>query len=342
MKLLQLPTLIRRSIIIIFLPVALILLYSVLILFFLLFCFGLLLSTLTDSRENTFLRLYRVISMITWYLLMECLGVFSAGALWILSGGGLLKNIRWMQRLHGKVQYRWTSGLLFGAKIFLNANIDFPDCSALRSGPMIIISQHRSFFDACIPSVLVGKAKGTLVLRHVLKSELLLSPSLDLFGHRLPNYFVKRKSSNRDQEIGAVRSLGIGLDGDACVIFPEGTFYSQRRFASSLFEIEKTDNERFLRVQNLRHILPIRPGGILALLDATADTDLVVIGHSGFERFSSFRDIFRNVPFTSPIKITLKRIAHTEIPGNDRDRVRFLDEQWQSIDLWNEEIRQFS
>tara|TARA_Y100000741_G_scaffold352318_1_gene324280 strand:- start:330 stop:953 length:624 start_codon:yes stop_codon:yes gene_type:complete len=207
---------------------------------------------------------------------------------------------------------------------------------------MVIISQHRSFFDACIPSVLVGKAKGTLVLRHVLKSELLLSPSLDLFGHRLPNYFVKRKSSNRDQEIGAIRSLGIGLDGDACVIFPEGTFYSQRRFASSLAEIEKTDNERFLRVQNLRHILPIRPGGILALLDATADTDLVVIGHSGFERFSSFRDIFRNVPFTSPIKITLKRIAHTEIPGNDKDRVRFLDEQWQSIDLWNEEIRQFS
>ena len=100
--------------------------------------------------------------------------------------------------------------------------------------------------------------------------------------------------------------------------------------------------DRVLRVQNLRHVLPIRPGGILALLDATADTDLVVIGHSGFERFSSFRDIFRNVPFTSPIKITLKRIAHTEIPGNDKDRVRFLDEQWQSIDLWNEEIRQFS
>jgi len=273
---------------------------------------------------------------------MECLGVFSAGALWILSGGGLLKNVRWMQRLHGKVQYRWTSGLLFGAKIFLNANIDFPDCSTLRSGPMIIISQHRSFFDACLPSVLVGKAKGTLVLRHVLKSELLLSPSLDLFGHRLPNYFVTRKSSNRDQEIDAIRSLGIGLDGDACVIFPEGTFYSRRRFAASLAEIEKTDSERFLRVKNLRNVLPVRTGGILALLDATPYSDLVVIGHSGFERFSSFREIFHNVPFTSPIKIILKRIPHTEIPADDSDRVRFLDEQWQSIDLWNEEIRQFS
>ena len=340
MKLLQPPTLIRRTILISVLPVALGFFIGGLIVFIVLV--PLFLVQTRSSYAKAFFRCGRVMAMLAWYLLLECLGVFSAGALWILSGGGLLKNVRWMQRLHGKVQYRWTSGLLFGAKIFLNANIDFPDCSSLRSGPMIIISQHRSFFDACLPSVLVGKAKGTLVLRHVLKSELLLSPSLDLFGHRLPNYFVTRKSSNRDQEINAIRSLGIGLDGDACVIFPEGTFYSQRRFASSLFEIEKTDNERFLRVQNLRHILPIRPGGILALLDATADTDLVVIGHSGFERFSSFRDIFRNVPFTSPIKITLKRIAHTEIPGNDKDRVRFLDEQWQSIDLWNEEIRQFS
>ena len=340
MKLLQLPTLFRRTILISILPIALGFFIGGLIVFIGLA--PLFLIKIGAEHTKAFFRFGRVTAMLAWYLLLECLGVFSAGALWILSGGGLLKNVRWMQRLHGKVQYRWTSGLLFGAKIYLNANIDFPDCSALRSGPMIIISQHRSFFDACIPSVLVGKAKGTLVLRHVLKSELLLSPSLDLFGHRLPNYFVKRKSSNRDQEIGAVRSLGIGLDGDACVIFPEGTFYSQRRFAASLAEIEKTDSERFLRVKNLRNVLPVRTGGILALLNSTPDADLVVIGHSGFERFSSFRDIFRNVPFTSPIKVTLRRIAHTEIPGNDRDRVRFLDEQWQSIDVWNEEIRQFS
>ena len=340
MKLLQLPTLVRRTILISVLPVALVFFIGGLIVFIGLVPF--FLGQTRSSYAKAFFRFGRVTAMFAWYLLLECLGVFSAGALWILSGGGLLKNVRWMQRLHGKVQYRWTSGLLFGAKIFLNANIDFPDCSSLRSGPMIIISQHRSFFDACLPSVLVGKAKGTLVLRHVLKSELLLSPSLDLFGHRLPNYFVTRKSSNRGQEIDAIRSLGIGLDGDACVIFPEGTFYSKRRFAASLAEIEKIDNERFLRVQKLRHVLPIRTGGILALLDATPGADLVVIGHSGFEKFSSFQEIFANVPFASPIHLTLKRVPHTEIPTTDRDKVKFLDDLWHGVDLWNEEIRQFS
>ena len=288
MKLLQLPTLFRRTILVSILPIALGFFIGGLIVFIGLA--PLFLIKIGAEYTKAFFRFGRGTAMLTWYLLLECLGVFSAGALWILSGGGLLKNVRWMQRLHGKVQYRWTSGLLFGAKIFLNANIDFPDCSSLRSGPMIIISQHRSFFDACLPSVLVGKAKGTLVLRHVLKSELLLSPSLDLFGHRLPNYFVTRKSSNRDQEINAIRSLGIGLDGDACVIFPEGTFYSQRRFAASLAEIEKTDSERFLRGKNLRNA-PNTHWRYLALLNSTPDD--IVIGHSGFERFSSFRDIWQ-------------------------------------------------
>ena len=338
MKLLQLPTLIRRSIIIIFLPVALILLYSVLILFFLLFCFGLLLSTLTDSRENTFLRLYRVIAMITWYLLMECLGVFSAGALWILSGGGLLKNVRRVQRLHGKVQYRWTSGLLFGAKIFLNANINFPDCSSLRSGPMIIISQHRSFFDACIPSVLIGKSNGETVLRHILKSELILSPSLDLFGHRLPNYFVTRSSSVRGKELASIAALASGLNQDACVIFPEGTFYSTHRFQRSLAEITSNDPNRVSRVQNLKHVLPLRPGGILSLLNSAPDADLIFIGHHGFDQFSSFRDILRNVPFSTPISITLKRIANSQLPIDDEQRLTFLDDEWMEIDRWNEKM----
>lgn len=338
MKLLQLPTLIRRSILISVLPIALGFFIGGLAVFILLIP-----SVLIKTRSkytNVLFRFGRVVTMLAWYLLLECLGVLSAGALWILSCIGLFKNARWIQRMHGKVQYRWTNGLLFGVKVFLNGNINFPDCSALQSGPMIIISQHRSFFDACIPSVLIGKAKGKLVLRHVLKSELLLSPSLDLFGHRLPNYFVTRKSPNRDKEIKAIRSLGLGLDNDACVIFPEGTFYSKRRFAASLAEIEKTDPERLHRVQKLRHVLPIRTGGILALLDATPDADLIVIGHSGFERFSSFQDIFRNVPFTSPINITLQRIPHTEIPADDRDKAKFLDEQWQSIDLWNEQVRQ--
>ena len=338
MKLLQLPSFVRRSIIFVLLPVALCLLLSVLILFFLLFSFVFLLSTLNDSKESFFLRFYRVIAMITWYLLMECIGILSAAALWIVTCGGLFRNLRWSQQIHGKVQYIWTTGVLLGVRVFLNGDINYPDCSPLRKGPMIIVAQHRSFFDACIPSVLIGKSKGEAVLRHVLKSELILSPSLDLFGHRLPNYFVTRSSNLREKEVSSIASLASGLNQDACVIFPEGTFYSTHRFQRSVAEIASSDPHRVSRVQNLKHILPLRPGGILALLNSAPDADLIFIGHHGFDQFGSFRDILRNVPFSSPISITLKRIANSQLPVDDKERLKFLDEEWIEIDRWNEKI----
>ena len=140
MKLLRLPSFVRRSIIFVLLPVTVGLLTSILILFFLCFAFGFLLSNFTSSPENAFLRFYRVIAMIVWYLFMECVGLLAAAALWLITCCGLFRNLRWSQQLHGKIQYVWTTGVLFGVRVFLNGKINFPDCSALRSGPMVIIS----------------------------------------------------------------------------------------------------------------------------------------------------------------------------------------------------------
>ena len=80
MKLLRLPSFVRRSIIFVLLPVTVGLLTSILILFFLCFAFGFLLSNFTSSPENAFLRFYRVIAMIVWYLFMECVGLLAAAA----------------------------------------------------------------------------------------------------------------------------------------------------------------------------------------------------------------------------------------------------------------------
>ena len=198
------------------------------------------------------------------------------------------------------------------------------------------------------PLVMISTLPGqiTFIAKHTLFKVPILGKVMKAAGARPIYRSIDKEHIEGDRKKGNQAVINtvsdILVDQGRCVIFPEGTFYSQRRFAASLAEIEKTDSERFLRVKNLRNVLPVRTGGILALLNSTPDADLVVIGHSGFERFSSFRDIFRNVPFTSPIKVTLRRIAHTEIPADDKNRVRFLDEQWQGIDLWNEEIIQFS
>jgi len=276
--------------------------------------------------------------MVMWYLIMECFGVVVAAVLWVSTFGGYFIRAQWSQHTHSKVQYVWTTSILFGVRVFLGGHVIYPNCSDLRHGPFIIVAQHRSFFDATIPSVLTGIAGGNVILRHILKSDLLISPSLDIFGHRLPNYFVTRNSGNREKELESIQVLSQDLGSNACVIFPEGTFYSFKRFDKALSHIQKTDPARIGRVQGLQHVLPIHSGGLQTLIEAAPEADLVFIGHRGFEAFGSFREILENIPFLTPIHIYIKRVSNTDIPTDEDQRLKFLDEKWLEIDRWNSHI----
>ena len=77
MKLLRLPSFVRRSIIFVLLPVTVGLLTSILILFsyFSPSVFYLAISLLLPRMLFS---VYRVIAMIAWYLFMECLGLLAA------------------------------------------------------------------------------------------------------------------------------------------------------------------------------------------------------------------------------------------------------------------------
>ncbi|HJM99415.1 MAG TPA: hypothetical protein QF850_04090 [Acidimicrobiales bacterium] len=272
--------------------------------------------------------------MIVWYLLMECLGTIIALFLWVGTMGGYFMHSRSSQRMHALVQYLWASSLLIGVRLFFNARIIFPDCSVFNSGPLLIAAQHSSFFDALLPTVLLGKGGGSIVPRHVLKSGLLLSPSLDFYGNRLPNKFVGRSSTTHDLDISGVYSIGKELHKDACVIFPEGTFYSPKRFTKAIEKLQVSDPERSGKVAQLNHLLPLKPGGILALLSSAPNADLIMIGHYGLSSFGSFKEIINNIPFQNPIEIYVKRIPSSSLPSDTSSCLKFIDNEWLNIDNW--------
>ncbi len=338
MRLLDSPSAVRRSIIIVFLLPGLAISFVCVALFLFFVPFIFLKSLFSSSNQDFLFRLIRMSLMVTWYLIMECFGVFVALVLWVSTCGGYFVRAQWSQHTHGRVQYVWTTSILFGVRVFLGGHVVYPNCSDLQDGPFIIVAQHRSFFDATIPSVLTGMAGGDVILRHILKSDLLISPSLDMFGHRLPNYFVTRNSGNREKELKSIQALSQDLGSDACVIFPEGTFYSSKRFEKALSHIRKTDPGRLGRVQGLQHVLPIHSGGLQSLIETAPEADLVFIGHHGFEAFGSFREILQNIPFLTPIHIYIKRVSNTDIPTDESQRLKFLDEKWLEIDQWNSHI----
>ena len=333
MKLLLLPRFIRRSILLILLPPSLLFSLLAFVLSILSLPFVFIHGKIFLSK-NSPSRYIRFSLMTVWYLLMECLGAIIALVLWIGTMGGYLMRSRISQRLHAWIQYGWTSSLLFGARIFFKAEIIFPDCTLFHSGPIVIAAQHSSFFDALLPTVLLGRGRGDVVPRHVLKRDLLLSPSLDLYGNRLPNKFVTRSSSPHDLDITGVYSIGKNLQKDACVIFPEGTFYSPTRFTKAIEKIKFSNPERAEHLMQLNHLLPVKPGGILALISSAPQADLIIIGHYGFSSFGSFKEIMKNIPFRKPIEIYAKRIPSSSLPTDDSSCLKLIDDEWLNIDNW--------
>jgi hypothetical protein len=94
-----------------------------------------------------------------------------------------------------------------------------------------------------------------------------------------------------------------------------------------------TNPERAARLDSLNHVLPPRPGGVLALL-GSIPADVVVIAHTGLDQYASFADLARAVPLRNPIHVTARRIPRDQIPDGDAERIAWLDEQWLLVDGW--------
>lgn len=328
-----------------------------------LFAASLVADLVTNPRRRRFSRL---LGMGLEYLVLETMGIVTAIGLWIVTGFGAAMRTRWSQRLHHSVQRWWTARVQRAVERWFGAHLDItdlhlldptplPDTPAPIAGPsgaavgaatvaghrhhasgLVIAARHASFFDAVIPAVLLGRAAPERGLRHVLTRGLAFDPCLDIYGHRLRNHFVDRLPRDRGAELDRLASLADDLGTDAAIIFPEGTFHTAARARREHDRIAKRDPERLTRVEGLRHVLPIRPGGLLALLDRAGaqGADLVVIGHTGFEPFGSFRAIMAEVPFRRPVRVKVWRVATDDLPHDPDQLLAAVDHLWQEMDDW--------
>ncbi len=279
-------------------------------------------------------RRVRIVAMGTTFAAYELAAIGAAIGLWLASGfGRAIGSDRSIYR-HHRTQVWWATGLLTAARRWLGLRIDIDGSEHLRPGPVIVIARHTSFFDALLPVLVLGRED--MRMRFVLKRELAVLASFDLFGHRLPNYFVDREPTERDSDdVRAIRALTAGLGSDdAGVIFPEGTFFTPARQQRAVARVAERDAAHAERAAALRYLLPPRPGGTIAMLDGAPEADVVVIAHRGFEVFDSFRTIVGNVPIVEPVEVEMWRVARHDIPDGDAERVDWLYDQWERVDAW--------
>jgi 1-acyl-sn-glycerol-3-phosphate acyltransferase len=285
-----------------------------------------------DALRGSSLALSRCVLFFVFYLGCEVVGIATAASLWM--GRLAMGHDRYLD-CNFRVQCWWASTLFGGARRLFGVHLDVKGIDQLTAGPILLLMRHASVGDTVLPAVLLSSQKG-FRLRYVMKRELLWDPCLDIVGNRLPNYFVRRGSSDSAAEIAAVRRLATDLGPDEGVfIYPEGTRFTPERQRRALTHIRRRgDSDLVARAERLRHVLPPRLGGTMALLEVGSEADAVFCVHSGFEGVRTFHDLLGGRLIGRTIEVEYWRVPAAHIPKDQDARIDWLYDQWNRVDEW--------
>ena len=269
----------------------------------------------------------RIILFGACFLATEVLGLALLFFVWLSSlGRPRLRAARtWpVQRWYTAMHYA-ALRTLFGLRFEVEGD------EVAAPGPLLVLVRHASIIDSLVPAVFIANVH-RVRLRYVLKRELLVDPCLDLAGHWLPNRFVARDGADTAREVEAVRALKAGLEPDEGVLlYPEGTRFTPEKRRRVIERLTGAARER---AERLLHLLPVRPGGALALLDAPPACDVLFIAHHGLEGFAHVADILRGALVGHTVRLRFWRVPVASIPAGAEGRRAWLAEEWQRMDDW--------
>jgi 1-acyl-sn-glycerol-3-phosphate acyltransferase len=266
------------------------------------------------------------------YGINDSVEIVLAPIYWMLAGFGRRLDRPTSIARHERLQ-RWSVGVL-GRRaerlLGLRLEIDPASAAALTPGPAIVLCRHVNIVDASLPTLLYQRLGYRT--RGVIMAELLADPGFDLIYARTGSVFIPR--NNGPEAIAMVRGLGESIDATtAIVIFPEGRLFRRDRLDRAKARLALENPERAARLDSLGHVLPPRPGGVIALLNSIS-ADVVVIAHTGLDQYASFAELAKAVPLRDAVQVTAWRVPADQIPAGDMQRIAWLDEQWVLVDTW--------
>jgi 1-acyl-sn-glycerol-3-phosphate acyltransferase len=277
----------------------------------------------------------RCLGFFLLYLSCEVAGILASFALWLVRGPWTgTDRARYLQA-NFVLQCWWARRIFRGAERIFSMTTRIEGDDAIARGPYLLFLRHASVGDTVLPANVISDRHGVM-LRYVLKRELLWDPCLDIVGNRLPNCFVRRDSPDSHAEIAAIQKLADGLGPrDGVLIYPEGTRFTPAKRARILARLrEGGDAWLAERAAGLRHVLPPRPGGALGLLEANSGADAVFCAHIGFEGAASFGHLLGGSLVGQVIRLRFWRVPFGEIPVEKDARREWLFDWWRRIDDW--------
>ncbi|MGK0359712.1 MAG: 1-acyl-sn-glycerol-3-phosphate acyltransferase [Bradymonadia bacterium] len=290
------------------------------------------LFALVDVIGGRTMTTLRCVAYFACYLWIECAGILGSAALWFVQLIERAPRDKRLARLY-RLQAWWGHNMVSALGRIFGLTFEHTGQEALHArGPVLVFVRHASTADTMLPLALFGPHR--LHLRFVLKKELLFDPCLDLVGNQLPNYFIDRAIGGT-QEIAGVAALADNLGpNDGVLLYPEGTRFTPRKRARIIERLrEKGEDEAARRAEGLRHVLPPRMGGALALLKA-CEADVIIMMHSGFDGITSLRHLVDGTLVGRTIRTHFVRFPRASIPDGDHERAVWLHRRWMELDAW--------
>jgi 1-acyl-sn-glycerol-3-phosphate acyltransferase len=293
-------------------------------------------------------RALRLFWFLLVYLVRESVALFALLTLWVLSGFGWKLRSERFARAHVLLTGWYLRGLVGSAARVLGLTLvaeSVPDDLALGTEPgarrpVLVFSRHAGAGDSFI---LVHLLINTYRRRPriVLKDLLQWDPCVDVVLNRLPNRFISPNPPPGAGVIDSITELADGLEPDgALILFPEGGNFTLRRHERAVERlVEAGLVESAARAGSLRYLLPPRPGGAFAAIDACPEADVLFVAHTGLEQLSGPRDLWRGLPMDREVRLTYWTVRHDEIPTDPDERVSWLFDWWERIDDWIDERR---
>lgn len=266
------------------------------------------------------------------------LGLFGVAWAWIELGGILGLAWLWLTRRSGdlprhyRLQARWCAGIIRALRLTTGLTVSVEGEGSVGRGPYVVLCRHASLADSIISCFIVNNTLG-LSPRYVLKSELQAVPCLDILGNRTPNAFVTRGTTDVGTELRSLERMVEGLsEGQAAVIFPEGSRANPHKRERELRRLESRHPGRHSTLSGLSRLIPPKPAGAGTILAAAPDADVLTVWHSGLDGLDTFGGILRAL---SDRKVTahfvVSAVTRSQVPTGDEFTV-WLDERWMEMD----------
>lgn len=276
-------------------------------------------------------RALRVVSMAVIYTLGETLCIVACVVLWVVRFRYVRAHL-WLLRLFLGVLIR-VSGPLFGFRLVVEEPSARDVLKASERAPIIVIARHAGP-GASFVLVHLLLSRYQRHPRVVLKDQLRMDPAIDLLLTRIGCTWIPARSTGSAELVGgAAASLG---ERDCLVLFPEGADWTPVRHLAAVARLRRRGLAGEARdALRMPHVLPPRPAGTIAAVQAAPTVDVLVFTHCGHDELLDLGRAWDALPLQEPLQMTWWRVPAADVPrGDDEEITDWLKSTWIGIDAW--------